>query len=129
MSELHLSASREVTEEVDAPLKKYLFVEMHGNAEVDVPPDPRCPVRTDDEDLLSHKPLTDSGELGLSEANKDDRSDVVYVDYDGPFNNFDVHNLAAADVHAVKETLRLNEVCSSQELYEKAQSGVQILMA
>ena len=39
-----------------------------------------------------------------------DNPDAVYVDYDGPFDNFDAHNLAAGGIHVVKETLRLNGV-------------------
>ena len=50
----------------------------------------------------------------------DDNPDAVYVDYDGPFDNFDAHNPAAGGIHVVKETLRLNGVSSSQGLYEKA---------
>ena len=132
MAELQPSNRRsgrsKVTEEVDALLKKHLFVEMHGNAVADLPVGPRYLVWTDDADPLSHKPIPGGGKLGLSENNKDDNPDAVYIDYDGPFDNFDAHNLAAGGMHVVKETLRLNEVSSSQELYEKARSGAKILV-
>ena len=122
------SSRHKIAEEVDALLKTHLFVELHGNAVADRPAGSRYLVWTDDSDPLSHKPLPFGGRLGLSENNKDDNPDAVYIDYDDPFNNFDAHNLAAGGVHVVKQTLRLDQVSSSPELYEKAQSGSKILI-
>ena len=113
-----------ITEDVDALLKKHLFVELHGNAVADLPAGPNYFVLTDTEDPLSHKPLPfGQGPLGVSGDNKSDNPDAIYIDYDGPFSNFDAHNLAAGGIHVVKETLRLNDVQSSQELFEKAKRG------
>lgn len=123
-----LFSQQQVSAEVDALLKKHLFVELHGNAVTDLPSGPKYLAWTDDEDPLTHKPLPLGGEMGVSGENQSSNPDVVYVDYDGPFKEFDAHNLAAGGVHVVKETLRLNEVRSSQELYEKAKSGAKILV-
>lgn len=122
------SGRQKIAEEVDALLKKHLFVELHGNAVADLPAGPDYLVWTDDADPLSHKPMPGGGKMGLSDQNRDDNPDAVYVDYDGPFDNFDAHNLAAGGIHVVKETLRLNGVSSSQELYDKARSGAKILV-
>ena len=67
-----------------------------------------------------------SSELTLTE----DEIDRFFqnVEEKCPFPNFDAHNLAAGGIHVVEETLRLNEVKSSQELYEKARTGAPILV-
>ena len=123
------SSRQQITEQVDALLRKHLFVELHGNAVADLPVGPQYLLWTDTEDPLSHKELPWSeNTLGLHANNKDDNPDAVYVDYDGPYKAYDAHNLAAGGVHVVKETLRLNGVDSSQELYEKARRGEKILV-
>ena len=123
------SSRQQITEQVDELMRKHLFVELHGNAVSDLPMGPRYLLWTDTEDPLSHKALPWSDQtLGLHANNRDDNPDAVYVDYDGPYKNYDAHNLAAGGVHVVKETLRLNGVTSSQELHEKASRGEKILV-
>ena len=123
------SARTEVSAEVDALLRKYLFVELHGNAVADLPQGPRYLVWTDTEDPISHRelPFTDQT-FGLHGQQRDDNPDAIYVDYDGPFRNFDAHNLAAGGAYVVEATLRLNGVETPQELHEKAQAGEKILV-
>jgi hypothetical protein len=116
--------SREqVQAEVDALLKKHLFVELHGNAVDDLPEGPRYLVWTDIKDeFISRAQVPVMGQVGLDGRNRDQDNldDAVYVDYNGPYKKADAHNLAANGVHVVNATLRMNGVQTPQELWEKA---------
>lgn len=109
--------------EVDALLKKHLFVELHGNVAADLPPGPRYVAWADQKDELTHKQLPGGGELGISGTNRDADADVLYMDYNGPYGGADAHNLQAVGVHAVRQTVWANGVKDSEGLFEKAERG------
>ncbi len=112
--------------EVDALLKKHLFVELHGNVVGDLPKGPKYIAWADKKDDMTHKPLPWGGELGLSGKQQDSDADALYMDYSGQFGGSDAHNLQAVGVHAVRQTLWSNNVSSSKELYDKAKSGATV---
>ncbi|MAA80571.1 MAG: hypothetical protein CL916_15050 [Deltaproteobacteria bacterium] len=118
-----------VTKEVEYLLKKYLFVELHGNASPNLPVGPQYLIWTDTEDQMTHNKLPFGlGDMGLHGGNKSDTPNASYVDYDGPFSGVNAHNLAAGGVHAVTETLKINNVQTTKELYQKTQNGEPIIM-
>ena len=122
------SARASVTREVDALLKKHLFVELHGNAAGDLPQGPRYLVWTDDEDQMTNTELPWGGQLGRDGENRDSDADAVYIDYDGPFRGGDAHNLAAGGIHVVRATLDANGVRTTKELWERARRGEEIIV-
>lgn len=122
------SARASVTREVDALLKKHLFVELHGNAAGDLPQGPRYLVWTDDEDQMTNTDLPWGGQLGRDGENRDSDADAVYIDYDGPFRGGDAHNLAAGGIHVVRATLDANGVRTTRELWERARRGEEIIV-
>ena len=122
------SARASVTREVDALLKKHLFVELHGNATGDLPQGPQYLVWTDDEDQMTNTELPWGGQLGRDGANPDADADAVYIDYDGPFRGGDAHNLAAGGIHVVRATLDANGVRTTRELFDKARRGEEIVV-
>jgi hypothetical protein len=111
------------TQEVDALLRKHLFVELHGNVAADLPKGPRYVAWADRNDELTHKPLPGGGTLGLSGQNRDKDADVLYMDYAGPYGGADAHNLQAVGVHAVRQTWWANGVRDSEGLFDKAKGG------
>lgn len=110
-------------QEVDALLRKHLFVELHGNVTNDLPQGPRYVAWADRKDTLTHKELPGGGRLGLSGQNRDKDADVLYMDYDGPYGDADAHNLQAVGVHAVRQTWWANGVRDSEGLFEKSRRG------
>ena len=114
------------TKEVDALLRKHLFVELHGNVAADLPKGPRYVAWADRKDELTHKPLPGGGALGLSGQNRDSEADVLYMDYDGPYGGADAHNLQAVGVHAVRQTWWANGVRDSEGLFDKAKGGAPV---
>lgn len=121
------SAQQAAAREVDSLLRRHLFVELHGNAAADLPQGPRYLVWTDFDDPVSHNEIPLIGKLGVSGANPDrDNGDAVYIDYDGPYKNWDSHNLTAGGIHVVNATLEANGVKTSQELWERAAAGLPI---
>ena len=116
-------AQEAAVKEVDALLRKHLFVELHGNVAADLPRGPRYVAWADRKDSLTHKPLPGGGRLGLSGAHRDADADVLYMDYDGPYRGADAHNLQAVGVHAVRQTWWANGVQDSQGLHDKARRG------
>ncbi len=112
--------------EVDALLRKHLFVELHGNVAADLPKGPRYVAWADQKDDLTHKKLPGGGELGLSGRHRDKDADVLYMDYAGPYGGADAHNLQAVGVHAVRQTWWANGVRDSEGLFEKAKGGASV---
>jgi len=129
-----------ITREVEQLLKKHLFIELHGNATPKLPTGPRYLVWTDEEDPVTHQELPQPqqsipgigphlpqhslGPVGVSGKNRAAPDpNVVYVDYDGPFPNWDSHNLTAGGIHVVKATLELNGVRTTEALHAKAMRG------
>ncbi len=122
-----LGAREQVTREVEALLERHLFVELHGNASAELPRGPRYLVWTDELDPVTHNELPVLGTLGVAGSHPASPDpNVVYVDYAGPFPDWDSHNLTAGGAHVVKATLELNGVQTTEELHGLAASGATI---